>query len=109
MSGRNQDCLKLSCVDSLFEAFSYLNKRYPSVALSLRLLLIEDDICNIVEVNERYWYSWYVSYEKQNDPRVLKRIDNIIEFSKENPLAFHFLNRYYTCIGNFEEADKWIL
>lgn len=97
---------QLSCVDSVFEAFECINEKNPLVAQSIQQLLMKDNVCNIIKVNDRNWYTWYRPYEKQNDPYVLERI---IDFSKENTHAFHFLYRYYTCIGNSEEANKWIL
>lgn len=98
----------MKCVEALFTAFLHAS---PLVAEAIRAILIKDKYCNI-------WYdlrdntpcfSWLKPYEKNDDPLVLECINNIIEFTKENPLGSQFLNKYYTCVGNLEEAKKWIL
>jgi hypothetical protein len=60
-------------------------------------------------IDNRECFAWCKPYERNNDPLVLECINNIIEFTNVNPLGAPFLNKYYTCVGNLEEAEKWIL
>ena len=97
----------MPCVDALFTAFLHA----PQVADAIRDILIKDKYCYIWydPIDNSECFSWYLPYKKNDDPHVLECINNIIEFTKENPLGAQFLNKYYTCVGNLEEAEKWIL
>ena len=98
----------MPCVDALFTAFL---QAPPLVAEAILNILIKDNYCYIWydPIDNRECFSWYLPYERNDDPHVLECINNIIEFTKENPLGAQFLNKYYTCVGNLEEAEKWIL
>jgi len=95
----------MSGPEAVFTAFLHA----PQVAI--RDILIKDKYCYIWydPIDNRECFAWYKPYERNNDPLILECINNIIEFTKENPLGAQFLNKYYTCVGNLVEAKKWIL
>ena len=95
----------MSGPEAVFTAFLHA----PQVAI--RDILIKDKYCRIWNdpIDNRECFAWCRPYERNNDPLVLECINNIIEFTKENPLGAPFLNKYYTCVGNLVEAKKWIL
>ena len=94
--------------DAVFTAFLYAPDKIKD---AIRDILIKDKYCRISNdpIDNRECFSWCKPYERNNDPLVLECINNIIEFTKENPLGAPFLNKYYTCVGNLVEAEKWIL
>ena len=95
----------MSGPEAVFTAFLHA----PQVAI--RDILIKDKYCRIWNdpIDNRECFAWCKPYDRNNDPLVLECINNIIEFTKENPLGAPFLNKYYTCVGNLVEAKKWIL
>jgi hypothetical protein len=92
--------------DAVFTAFLYAP---DEVKVAIRDILIKDKYCYIWydPIDNRECFSWCKPYERNNDPLVLECINNIIEFTKENPIGAPFLNKYYTCVGNLVEAEKW--
>ena len=94
--------------DAVFTAFLYAPSEVKDAILAI---LTRNGYCSISNdpIDNRECFSWRKPYERNNDPLVLECINNIIEFTKENPLGAQFLNKYYTCVGNLVEAEKWIL
>jgi|688.fasta_scaffold764279_2 hypothetical protein len=99
--------VRMSDPEALFTAFLHA----PQVADAIRAILIKDTYCYIRydPIDNTPCFSWYLPYEKNDDPHVLECINNIIEFTKKNHLGAQFLNKYYTCVGNLVEAEKWIV
>jgi hypothetical protein len=98
----------MSDPEALFTAFLHAPEEVKDAILAI---LTRNGYCNIRNdpIDNRECFSWCKPYERNNDPLVLECINNIIKFTKENPLGAPFLNKYYTCVGNLVEAGKWIL
>jgi hypothetical protein len=96
----------MSDPEALFTAFLYAPSKVKSAILDI---LTRNGYCSIWNdpIDNRECFSWCKPYERNNDPLVLECINNIIEFTNKNPLGAQFLNKYYTCVGNLEEAEKW--
>lgn len=96
---------KSSCVEALFTAYLHLVAQGADAG-AIRDILIKNNYCSIWNdpVDNRECFSWHLPYKRNDDPLVLECINNIIEYTKENPIGSHFLNKYYTCIGDNKQV-----
>ena len=97
--------LILSVVDSISEACIAFSK-VDNDNIETIIDILEGNL-KVQIANNDWWFRWEQSTYTQDDPSVIETLENIIEFTNDHPTGAHFLNRYYTCVGNFDEAQKW--